>query len=119
MREPGLANVVRTTRDNTTIETKDLITNTTGTIKRRPNQFFTCDSTRISQADMIFLAVNTPTKTFGEGAGRATNMTAIDEAVREIAAYAKPETIIVEKSTVPCGTAQRVRQLVHAPKMLI
>jgi len=40
-------------------------------------------------------------------------MTAIDEAVRETAAHAKPGTIIVEKSTVPCGTAQRVRQLVQ------
>jgi UDPglucose 6-dehydrogenase len=61
---------------------------------------------------MIMLAVNTPTKTFGLGAGRATNMAAIDEAVRQIAIYAKPGAIIVEKSTVPCGTAQRIRNMV-------
>lgn len=57
---------------------------------------------------MIFLAVNTPTKTFGQGAGRATNMNAVDGAVRDIATHAKDGVIIVEKSTVPCGTAQRI-----------
>lgn len=61
---------------------------------------------------MVFLAVNTPTKTFGLGAGKATDMTAVDEAVRQIALHAKPGAVIVEKSTVPCGTAQRIRQMV-------
>jgi UDPglucose 6-dehydrogenase len=85
-----------------------------GNVSRRgPNLFFTCDTqVSISTADMIFLAVNTPTKTSGVGAGRATNMNALDGSVRDVALYAKPGTIIVEKSTVPCGTAQRIRNTV-------
>lgn len=114
--EPGLIDVVRVTRDGAMLENHDATTNTPVTrLKRRPNLFFTVDAaTSIAQADMVFLAVNTPTKTFGLGAGRATSMTAVDEAVREIAMHARPGTILVEKSTVPCGTAQRARQLVHA-----
>ncbi|EAL91032.1 hypothetical protein KXW98_002987 [Aspergillus fumigatus] len=111
--EPGLIDVVRVTRDGAEIvnqETTSLVSATR--LKRRANLFFTSDSvTSISRADVIMLAVNTPTKTFGLGAGRATNMSAIDEAVRQIAIYAKPGAIIVEKSTVPCGTAQRIRHL--------
>lgn len=61
---------------------------------------------------MILLAVNTPTKKSGVGAGRATNMTALDGAVKDVALYAKAGAVIVEKSTVPCGTAQRIRQTV-------
>jgi UDPglucose 6-dehydrogenase len=58
------------------------------------------------------MAVNTPTKMFGVGAGCATNMTAFDGAMRDVAAHAKPGAIIVEKSTVPGGTAERVRKMV-------
>ncbi|GKZ32857.1 hypothetical protein AbraIFM66950_002501 [Aspergillus brasiliensis] len=103
--EPTLYNVVRATRDGS-----DVAQNVGNYSRRQPNLFFTCDSTTISEADMVFLAVNTPTKTFGIGAGRATDMTAVDGAVQEIARHAKPGAIIVEKSTVPCGTAERVRQ---------
>ena len=105
--EPTLYNVVRATRDGA-----DVADANEAYSRRQPNLFFTCDSTSIAQADMVFLAVNTPTKTFGLGAGRATDMTAVDGAVQEIALHAKPGAIIVEKSTVPCGTAERVRQLV-------
>lgn len=109
--EPGLSKIVRVVRDGA--EFGDDEKGTTARVKRRPNLFFTCDAAKsISQADIIFLAVNTPTKTFGVGAGRATNMTATDGAVQDIALHAKPGAIIVEKSTVPCGTAQRVRQAV-------
>ncbi|KAB8256108.1 hypothetical protein BDV32DRAFT_161493 [Aspergillus pseudonomiae] len=111
--EPGLGNVVRVARDGAEFVTSSAsIAAILGDVKRKPNLFFTCDSARsISRADMVFLAVNTPTKSFGLGAGRATDMTAVDEAVREIAQHAKPGAVIVEKSTVPCGTAQRIRQM--------
>ncbi|GFF36389.1 UDP-glucose 6-dehydrogenase [Aspergillus udagawae] len=111
--EPGLVDVVRVTRDGAEIVNNETTSQVNATrLKRRANLFFTSDSVAsISRADMIMLAVNTPTKTFGLGAGRATNMAAIDEAVRQIAIYAKPGTIIVEKSTVPCGTAQRIRNM--------
>ncbi|KAE8379568.1 UDP-glucose/GDP-mannose dehydrogenase family, NAD binding domain-containing protein [Aspergillus bertholletiae] len=111
--EPGLGNVVRIARDGADFATSSAsVAAIIGDAKRKPNLFFTCDSAGgISRADMVFLAVNTPTKTFGVGAGRATDMTAVDEAVREIALHAKPGAVIVEKSTVPCGTAQRIRQM--------
>ncbi|KAI3000053.1 hypothetical protein CBS147346_7246 [Aspergillus niger] len=107
--EPTLYNVVRATRDGSDVAQS---VGNEGSVhsRRQPNLFFTCDSTTIADADMIFLAVNTPTKTFGLGAGRATDMTAVDGAVQDIARHAKPGAIIVEKSTVPCGTAERVRQ---------
>lgn len=85
------------------------------TAERPPNLFFTTESpATLAEADIIFLAVNTPTKTFGTGAGRATDMSAIDGAVKDIAAYAKPGAIIVEKSTVPCRTADRIRNSLSA-----
>ncbi|PYH94872.1 nucleotide sugar dehydrogenase [Aspergillus ellipticus CBS 707.79] len=108
--EPALQNVVRTTRDGSDVVALNAINETSAYSRRSPNLFFTCDSTSISKSDMVFLAVNTPTKTFGLGAGRATDMRAVDGAVQDIALHAKPGAIIVEKSTVPCGTAERVRQ---------
>lgn len=119
--EAGLNDIVRVTRDGARISSRgskagsEAGRNDAPVVPsdRLPNLFFTCDSqASISRADMVLLAVNTPTKNFGIGAGRATNMTAFDAAAREVARYAKPGTIIVEKSTVPCGTAQRVRQMV-------
>jgi UDPglucose 6-dehydrogenase len=104
--EPGLENVVRLARDGG-IENSSPEPGSAR--ERSPNLFFNTNSQRcLSKADMIFLAVNTPTKTFGQGAGRATNMNAVDGAVRDIATFAKDGVIIVEKSTVPCGTAQRI-----------
>lgn len=101
--EPELSKVVRVSRDG----------DTSG--QRKANLFFTTDIARsLAQADMIFLAVNTPTKTFGLGAGRATDMTALDDAVRQISRHAR-RAIIVEKSTVPCGTAQRIRDVAFLP----
>jgi UDPglucose 6-dehydrogenase len=119
--EAGLNEIVRVARDGARISSRGhKVGLETGRDRppvapsdRLPNLVFTCDSqASIARADMVLLAVNTPTKTFGVGAGRATNMTAFDAVAKEVALYAKPGTIIVEKSTVPCGTAQRVRQMV-------
>jgi len=82
------------------------------TVTRAHNLFFTLSTQAIARADIVFMAVNTPTKMFGVGAGCATNMTAFDGAMRDVAAHAKPGAIIVEKSTVPGGTAERVRRMV-------
>ncbi|KAF6808000.1 nucleotide sugar dehydrogenase [Colletotrichum musicola] len=85
---------------------------------REPNLFF---STRVSEcileADVILIAVNTPTKTRGHGAGSATDMTAFEAVTAEVARHARPGAIIVEKSTVPCRTAHLVRETlaVHRP----
>lgn len=80
---------------------------------RKPNLFFTTDVERsIREADIIFIAVNTPTKARGSGAGTVTDMTAFEAVTVVIAKNARPGTIIVEKSTVPCRTAQFVENTV-------
>ncbi|KAG2421102.1 hypothetical protein HFD88_000718 [Aspergillus terreus] len=109
--EPGLDRVVRVARDGAVVTAEATLQDGEHQRQRAPNLQFTCNAAAsIARADMIFLAVNTPTKTFGVGAGRATDMTAVDDAVRDIAQHAAAGAIIVEKSTVPCGTAQRIRQ---------
>lgn len=124
LHESGLVDVVRVSRDGachsqrTTQSATEMATDSESEkeedSERVPNLFFTCDTQAgIARADLIMLAVNTPTKTFGVGAGRATNMGTFDAAIREVAQYARPGAIIVEKSTVPCGTAQRVRKVVR------
>lgn len=122
LHESGLVDVVRVSRDGGRSSRNTQIPSEIATesdsekeeySERLPNLFFTCDTHgAIARADLIMLAVNTPTKTFGVGAGRATNMGAFDGAIREVAQHARPGAIIVEKSTVPCGTAQRVRKVV-------
>jgi UDPglucose 6-dehydrogenase len=80
---------------------------------RAPNLFFSTDISRaIAEADLILLSVNTPTKMTGMGAGQATNMSALEGATRDIALVAKPGAIVVEKSTVPCRTAQVIHDTV-------
>ena len=69
---------------------------------RGQNLFFSTDIDRgIDEADIIFVSVNTPTKTFGEGAGRAVDLQYIEKTARRIKASSKSDKIIVEKSTVP------------------
>ncbi|KAI2633543.1 nucleotide sugar dehydrogenase [Hypomontagnella submonticulosa] len=85
---------------------------------RTPNLFF---STKVAEsirdADVVLIAVNTPTKSRGAGAGSATDMTAFEAVTSEVAQNARPGTIIVEKSTVPCRTAELVQKTmaVHRP----
>lgn len=106
--EPGLIDVVRVARDGTK--------GSLASEERQPNLFFTTDVQRsVEQADIILLSVNTPTKTSGIGAGSATNLVALESAVGSVALWAKPGAIIVEKSTVPCRTAQMVRDTVSLP----
>lgn len=82
---------------------------------RVPNLFFSTEvSKSIAEADIVFIAVNTPTKQRGIGAGKATDVTALEAVSKEIAIHAKPGAIIVEKSTVPCRTAEIVQDTVSA-----
>jgi UDPglucose 6-dehydrogenase len=81
---------------------------------RTPNLFFSTNvSQAISEADIILIAVNTPTKRRGMEAGRATDMTALEAVSKEVAIHAKAEAIIVEKSTVPCRTSEMIRKIVR------
>ncbi|GKT59750.1 UDP-glucose 6-dehydrogenase [Colletotrichum tofieldiae] len=82
---------------------------------RQPNLFFSTEvSKHISEADIVLVAVNTPTKARGHGAGSATDMAAFEAVTAEVARHARPGTIIVEKSTVPCRTAELVRETLAA-----
>lgn len=122
--EPGLHDIVRVARDGareTTFSnepTSDCDTSTPDdgetTIPRRAgNLVFTTDVAKsIGEADIVLVAVNTPTKERGVGAGSATDMTAFEAVTGVVAQYAREGAIIVEKSTVPCRTAQLVAETV-------
>ncbi|CAF0860854.1 unnamed protein product [Brachionus calyciflorus] len=62
----------------------------------------------IEKADIIFISVNTPTKTYGVGLGRAPDLTYVESAARTISKVAKTSKIIVEKSTVPVKAAESI-----------
>ena len=68
----------------------------------------------IQEADIIFISVNTPTKTFGIGAGRAANLEFIEKCARQIAKNATGHKIVVEKSTLPVRTAEAVKRILSS-----
>ncbi len=72
-------------------------------------------STNVDQAirdsNMIFISVNTPTKNFGVGAGRAANLEFIEKCARQIASVSDGHKIVVEKSTLPVRTAEAVKRI--------
>jgi UDPglucose 6-dehydrogenase len=93
--EPGLEDVVRQARGR--------------------NLFFSTDvDSAIQEADLIFVSVNTPTKKTGVGAGFAADLNYVELATRRIAAVATSSKIVVEKSTVPCRTAESMRTILEA-----
>lgn len=80
--------------------------------RRGKNLFFSTDVERgIEEADIIFVSVNTPTKKSGFGAGMAADLKYIESATRMIAKVAKSHKIVIEKSTVPCRTADSMRAI--------
>src|SRR5690606_7015495 len=79
---------------------------------RGRNLFFSTDVERaIEEADMIFISVNTPTKTYGKGKGQAADLKFIELCARQIAAVAKTDKIVVEKSTLPVRTAEALKSI--------
>ncbi len=73
---------------------------------RGKNLFFSTDvETGIKEADIIFISVNTPTKTFGEGAGKSADLQYWEKTARDILRTAESDKIIVERSTLPVKTA--------------
>ena len=79
------------------------------------NLHFSTDVHRgIKEADIIFVAVNTPTKTYGVGAGRAADLRFIESVARTIAEVADGSKIIVEKSTIPVKTAETIKDILAA-----
>jgi UDPglucose 6-dehydrogenase len=65
----------------------------------------------IDEAEMIFISVNTPTKTYGAGKGMASDLKYIELCARQIAKVAKTDKIVVEKSTLPVRTAEAVKSI--------
>ncbi|BET00480.1 UDP-glucose 6-dehydrogenase [Nesidiocoris tenuis] len=93
--EPGLDEVVRKCRGK--------------------NLFFSTDiETNIKEADIIFICVNTPTKNFGNGKGRAADLKYVEGAARMIADVAVGHKIVVEKSTVPVRAAESISNILQA-----
>jgi UDPglucose 6-dehydrogenase len=90
--EPGLADVVRAALGR--------------------NLFFSTDIAQgIAEADIIFVCVNTPTKTFGQGAGRASDLQYFEKVARQILLHARSAKVIVEKSTLPVRTAEAMDRI--------
>lgn len=81
---------------------------------RGRNLFFDIDIDKaIDEADMIFISVNTPTKTYGKGKGQAADLKYIELCARQIAAVAKDDKIVVEKSTLPVRTAEALKNILE------
>src|SRR5690554_5374583 len=79
---------------------------------RGRNLFFSTDVDKaIDEAEMIFISVNTPTKTYGQGKGMAADLKYIELCARQIAKVAKQDKIIVEKSTLPVRTASAIKSI--------
>jgi UDPglucose 6-dehydrogenase len=82
---------------------------------RGRNLFFDTGITEaIQEAEMIFVCVGTPTKTYGHGAGQAADLRYVELAARTIADVAQGPKIVVEKSTIPVRTAQAIRVILDA-----
>jgi UDPglucose 6-dehydrogenase len=93
--EPGLLDVVKAARGR--------------------NLFFSTDvDGAIRSADIIFVSVNTPTKTFGEGAGKAADLQYWETTARNIVKNSQSDKIIVEKSTLPVRTAGAMERILNA-----
>jgi len=81
-------------------------------IARGRNLFFSTDIEKaIKEADMIFISVNTPTKTYGKGKGMAADLKYIELCARQIAQVAESDKIVVEKSTLPVRTAEALKSI--------
>ena len=93
--EPGLSDVVKEARGR--------------------NLFFSSDiNSAIINSEMIFISVNTPTKTSGEGKGYAADLKYIESCANQIAEASKTDKIVVEKSTVPVRTSEKIKEILNS-----
>lgn len=82
---------------------------------RGRNLFFSTDVNRhIAEADIIFVSVNTPTKTFGQGAGKAADLQYWEKTARQILENSDRPKIVVEKSTLPVRTAAAMERILNS-----
>ena len=95
--EPGLKDIIKQTRNK--------------------NLFFSKNIEKaIDESQMIFMAVNTPTKQTGKGAGMASDLTYIENSARTIASFANSHKIVIEKSTLPVRTAEKIKEILSESK---
>ena len=81
---------------------------------RGRNLFFSTEVEKaIHEAQVIFISVNTPTKTYGSGKGMAADLKYIELCARQIARIAKDDKIVVEKSTLPVRTAEAIKSILN------
>ncbi len=81
---------------------------------RGKNLFFSTQiESIVADSEMIFISVNTPTKTKGFGAGYASDLKWVEASARQVAKYARNHTIVVEKSTLPVKTAQVIKEILQ------
>ena len=81
---------------------------------RGRNLFFSTDIEKgIKEAEMIFISVNTPTKTYGKGKGMAADLKFVELSARQIAKVSTSNKIVVEKSTLPVRTAQAIKNILE------
>jgi UDPglucose 6-dehydrogenase len=81
---------------------------------RNVNLFFSTELEKgIQEAEIIFVSVNTPTKTFGQGAGKAADLQYWEKTARQILANSNDSKIIVEKSTLPVRTAKAMERILN------
>ncbi len=97
--EPGLAEIVKRRRG------KNL-------------HFSNSIKEKIEEADMVFISVNTPTKTKGIGAGKASDLKWVEACARQVAEYATGHTVVVEKSTLPVRTAETIMSILDSSKKI-
>ena len=82
---------------------------------RGVNLFFSTETEKhIAEADIIFVSVNTPTKTFGRGAGKAADLQYWEKTARQILENSTSSKIVVEKSTLPVRTAQAMERILNS-----
>ena len=93
--EPGLAEIV-------------------GRCRGKNLHFSSAVNENIRNSDMIFISVNTPTKKYGLGAGKASDLKWVENCARQVANNASGHTIVVEKSTLPVRTAEVIKSILDA-----
>jgi UDPglucose 6-dehydrogenase len=95
--EPGLDEIVKNTRGKNLFFTKDI-------------------ENQIKENDIIFVSVNTPTKTYGAGAGMAADLQFVEKTARQILEHSRSSKIVIEKSTLPVKTALAMERILASGK---
>ncbi|OGV47309.1 MAG: UDP-glucose 6-dehydrogenase [Lentisphaerae bacterium GWF2_44_16] len=82
---------------------------------RGRNLFFSTDVAKgIKESGIIFVSVNTPTKTFGAGAGKASDLQYWEKTARDIIEHSQSDKIVIEKSTLPVRAAEAMSRILQS-----